>query len=66
MVQRLFVLAPLRPQPAYTHMQALPSLPAPNSPAVSLSRREGGLVAAQVFGGYASEAAAGRQAEQLR
>ncbi|GLC36581.1 hypothetical protein PLESTF_001275600 [Pleodorina starrii] len=47
-------------------VKAMPSLPAPNSPAVSLGRQEGGVVAARVFGGYAREEDARRQAEALR
>ncbi|GLI62228.1 hypothetical protein VaNZ11_004825 [Volvox africanus] len=47
-------------------VKALPRLPAPNSPAVSLGREEGGVFAARVFGGYAGEEEASRQAEVLR
>ncbi|KXZ41448.1 hypothetical protein GPECTOR_463g374 [Gonium pectorale] len=47
-------------------LKAMPSLPAPNSDAVSLGRLEGGVFAARVFSGVAREADSAAQAEALK
>ncbi|PNW83042.1 hypothetical protein CHLRE_06g304400v5 [Chlamydomonas reinhardtii] len=49
-----------------TTLKTLPSLPQPNSSAVSLEQVEGGVFAARVFGGYAKEADAAREAGALK
>ncbi|KAG2428941.1 hypothetical protein HXX76_011185 [Chlamydomonas incerta] len=49
-----------------TTLKTLPSLPQPNSTDVSLEQVEGGVFAARVFGGYAKEADAAREAEALK
>ncbi|KAG2497077.1 hypothetical protein HYH03_005072 [Edaphochlamys debaryana] len=47
-------------------LQALPQLPAPNSPAVTLGRQEGGVFAVRLFPGVAQEEDASREAKALR